>query len=78
MASRNKTRGLEGAHKPFVHSLSKEKLAEFRGVSAEAKLQWLEDANRFVRQFVSARKQARWRRLVNGAQKRPEEQRLDR
>ena len=69
MASRNKTRGREGAHKPFVHSLSKEKLAEFRGVSAEAKLQWLEDANRFVRQFVSARKQARWKRLVNRAGK---------
>jgi len=67
--SRNKSRGREGARTPFVHSLSKEKLAEFRGVSAEAKLQWLEDANRFVRQFVSARKQARWRRFVNRAGK---------
>jgi len=30
---------------PFSFRLSKEKLMEFQGLSAEAKLQWLEEAN---------------------------------
>lgn len=36
----------------------------FRSASAEAKLQWLEEANAFVRQFVAPEKQERWRAFV--------------
>jgi hypothetical protein len=45
---------------PFSFRLSKEKLKEFQGLSAEAKLQWLEEANMFVNEFVSPEKLRRW------------------
>ena len=45
---------------PFSFRLSKEKLKEFQGISAEAKLQWLEEANRFVNKFVSPEKLRKW------------------
>jgi hypothetical protein len=45
---------------PFSFRLSKEKLKEFQGLSAEAKLQWLEEANSFVNEFVSPEKLRRW------------------
>jgi len=45
---------------PFSFRLSKEKLKEFQGISAEAKLQWLEEANSFVNEFVSPEKLRRW------------------
>jgi hypothetical protein len=44
----------------FSFRLSKEKLKEFQGISAEAKLQWLEEANRFVNEFVSPEKLRKW------------------
>lgn len=37
---------------------------QFRDVSAEVKLQWLEEAVAFVNRFVSAEKRERWRRFI--------------
>jgi hypothetical protein len=48
---------------PFSFRLSKEKLKEFHGLSAEAKLQWLEEANMFVNEFVSPEKLRKWEEL---------------
>jgi hypothetical protein len=45
---------------PFCFRISKEKLKEFRNLSAETKLQWLEEANMFVNEFVSPEKLRRW------------------
>jgi hypothetical protein len=36
----------------YSYRLSKEKLREILGFSAEAKLEWLEEANKFVNEFV--------------------------
>ncbi len=49
----------------YSHRLSKEKLREFLGFSAEAKLEWLEEANKFVNEFVPPEKRRRWEYLVN-------------
>jgi hypothetical protein len=49
----------------YSHRLSKEKLREFLGFSAEAKLEWLEEANKFVNEFVPPEKRRRWEHLVN-------------
>lgn len=49
----------------YSHRLSKEKLIEFLGFSAEAKLEWLEEANKFVNEFVPPEKRRRWEHLVN-------------
>lgn len=49
---------------PFAYRPSKESLLHVRNASAEAKLQWLEEANAFVRQFVEPETRARWRVFV--------------
>ena len=49
---------------PFSFRLSIEKLREFQGISAEAKLQWLEDANSFVNEFVSPEKRRKWEEFI--------------
>jgi hypothetical protein len=49
--------------KPFVFRITKEKLEDCRGMSPEAKLQWLEEANRFIYKFVSRDQLARWQKL---------------
>ncbi len=48
----------------YTHRLSKEKLREVLGFSAEAKLEWLEEANRFVNEFVPPEKRKRWEALI--------------
>jgi hypothetical protein len=53
---------------PFSFRLSKEKLMEFQGLSAEAKLQWLEEANSFVAEFVSIEKRKRWEEYLKKVQ----------
>jgi hypothetical protein len=53
---------------PFSFRLSREKLKEFQGISAEAKLQWLEEANSFVDEFVSIEKRKRWKEYLNKGQ----------
>ena len=49
--------------KPFVFMITKEKLEKCRGMSPEAKLQWLEEANRFIYKFVSKDQLARWEKI---------------
>jgi hypothetical protein len=41
-----------------------EALKQFKDVSPEAKLNWLEEANRFVNDFVSPEKLERWKRIA--------------
>lgn len=48
----------------YSHRLSKEKLREFLGFSAEAKLEWLEEANKFVNEFVPPEKLGKWREFI--------------
>lgn len=49
----------------FAFRLSKEKLEAFRGLSAEEKLNWLDDANKFVADFVPEEKRRRWKEFVD-------------
>lgn len=42
--------------KPFAFRPSREALRQFKDASPEAKLNWLEEANRFVSDYVSPRK----------------------
>jgi hypothetical protein len=53
----------ERMKKPFAFRPSTETLKAFRIASAEAKLNWLEDANRFVRDFVPAEKLEKWKKI---------------
>ena len=48
---------------PFVFRPSPRTLKEFKNASAEAKLNWLEEARRFVADFVSPRKLERWNKI---------------
>jgi hypothetical protein len=52
----------------FAFRLSKEKIKEFRGYSAEDKLDWLEEANKFVADFVPEKKLRRWKNFINAGQ----------
>ena len=49
--------------KPFVFRLTREKLEEYRGMSAAAKLRWLEEANQFIRKLLSPAQLERWEKL---------------
>jgi hypothetical protein len=42
----------------FVHLISDEKLAEFKGMSLRARLHWLEVANVFVNKAIGTRRRA--------------------
>jgi hypothetical protein len=53
----------ERLKKPFAFRPSTETLKAFRSASAEAKLNWLEDANKFVRDFVPAKKLEKWKKI---------------
>ena len=48
----------------YSYRLSKEKLREFLGFSAEAKLEWLEEANRFINEFLPSEKRKRWEEFI--------------
>lgn len=48
----------------FAFRLSKETLAKFSGLSAEDKLNWLEEANKFVADFVPEERRSRWKEFV--------------
>lgn len=52
----------------FAFRLSKEKLRELHGFSAEDKLDWLEEANRFVADFVPEEKLRKWKRFIAAGQ----------
>ena len=55
---------LASKKKPFVFRLSAETLKQFKDAPAEAKLDWLEEANRFVNDFVPPEKLERWRKIT--------------
>jgi hypothetical protein len=48
----------------YSHRLSKEKLRECLGFSPEAKLEWLEEANRFINEFLPSEKRKRWEEFI--------------
>jgi hypothetical protein len=50
--------------KPFVFRPSTDTLMAFKDASAEDKLNWLEEANRFVNDFVSPEKLAIWKKIT--------------
>ena len=52
----------------FVHRLSREKILEFMDLSPEEKLNWLEEANRFVHTFLDEERLKLWRK-VRGCRK---------
>lgn len=54
----------ELSKKPFVFRPSPETLDHFKDAPPEAKLNWLEEANQFVRDFVSPEKLERWRKIA--------------
>ena len=49
--------------KPFTFRLSPSAVKQFKDASPEAKLNWLEDVNRFVQDFVPREKRERWRKI---------------
>ena len=50
--------------KPFAFRPSPDALRQFKNASSEAKLNWLEEASRFVNDFVSPEKQERWKKIA--------------
>ena len=52
--------------KGFSYKPSKEYLAASKGLSPEEKLQWLEDANEFVNNFLSHEKLTLWKKFRDG------------
>ena len=54
----------EPKKKPFAFRPSQEALKQFKDASPEAKLNWLEEANRFVNDFVSPKKLERWKKFI--------------
>jgi len=54
----------EKKEKTFVFRPSTEALKHFKNASAEAKLNWLEDAAQFVKDFVPQEKLQKWTRLT--------------
>jgi hypothetical protein len=53
----------EPRKKPFAFRPSPETLHHFKDASPEAKLNWLEEANQFVNDFVPPEKRERWRKI---------------
>ncbi len=54
----------EQKKKQFVFCPSPETLKQFKDAPPEAKLNWLEEANRFVNEFVSPQKLERWKKIA--------------
>ena len=50
--------------KSFVFRPSPESLKQFKNATAEEKLNWLEDAAQFVKDFVPREKLQKWMRLT--------------
>lgn len=53
-----------GSKNSFAFRLSKEKIKEFSKLSAEDKLNWLEDANRLVAELLPEEKLKRWEKFI--------------
>ena len=56
----------EPTKKPFAFRPSPDALRQFKDATPEAKLNWLEDASRFVNDFVSPEKRSDGRRSPGG------------
>jgi hypothetical protein len=54
----------EPQKKPFAFRPSTASLRQFRNATPEAKLNWLEEASRFVDTFVSPEKQKLWKKIA--------------
>jgi hypothetical protein len=54
---------IEQKEKSFVFLPSTDTLMAFKDASAEDKLNWLEEANQFVNDFVSPEKLDLWKRI---------------
>jgi hypothetical protein len=50
--------------KKFAFRPSKDALRQFKNATPEEKLNWLEEASRFVNDFVSPAKQERWKKIA--------------
>ena len=53
----------ERTKNPFVFRVSQEALRDFKDASAEAGLNWLEEANRFVADFVPPQELEKWKKI---------------
>ena len=53
----------EPRKKPFAYRPSPETIKQFKDASPETKLNWLEEANKFVHDFVSPSKLERWKKI---------------
>ena len=51
--------------KDFAYEFTREKLEEFRYMSAQARLEWLEEALNFVYTFVPRDKRVHWDERLN-------------
>ena len=54
----------EQEKKPFVYRPSPEALRAFRNTTAEERLTWLEEASKFVADFVPRKKREQWYKLT--------------
>lgn|GEM_PF-1700536 len=55
-----KKSGKKGIREKFAHQITREQIEQFRCMSAEVRLQWLEDANKFIDTFLDKAKRTRW------------------
>jgi hypothetical protein len=49
-----------GIRENFAHQITSEQIREFRTMSPKARLQWLEDAHKFIVTFLDKSKRSRW------------------
>lgn len=49
----------------YAFRISKESLIAFSKLSAEEKLNWLEEANKFIEDLVPEEKLMRWEKFIN-------------
>ena len=55
-----KKAGNKNVGKDFAHEFTREKLEEFRFMSAQARLEWLEEAQKFIYKFLDREKRIQW------------------
>jgi len=52
--------GNKNIGKDFAYEFTREKLEEFRFMSAQARLEWLEEAQNFIYKFIDRGKRIQW------------------
>jgi len=55
-----KKAGNKNMGKDFAYEFTREKLEEFRFMSAQARLEWLEEAQKFIYKFLDRGKRIQW------------------